>query len=77
VRGTRGTWGGVEFDFVVEVVILFGGLGIDGELLRFALVGSDDVVVEILASCVVHVFDGGQRLVFHSMIFLKLEKRKF
>jgi len=69
--------GRAEFYFVVEVVIFFGGFGIDGELLGFAFVGSDDVIVKILASGVIHVFDGWQLFVFHSMIFLNLEYRKF
>ena len=53
---SRGT---IEFDFLVEVVIFFGGLGVDCEILMQAFVVLDHVVVVVLSGPVVHVSDRG------------------
>ena len=58
INGCTGrSWGTVESDDLVEVVIFFGGFAVGGLLFCGPCAGSDDVVVMILSSAVVHVSD--------------------
>lgn len=56
----------VEFDGLIEIVILLGGFRSNSEALMVALILLDDIVVKILPCTVVHVLYRRQACVlFH------------
>ena len=63
--GTCWPWGAVESDLLIEIVIFFGGFGVDGKVFFDSLVALDNIVVVIFPGAIIHVFDAGQHLFFH------------
>lgn len=49
----------VESNFLIEVMVFFGGFTSDSKIFMISLVFSNHVVVVVLPSAVVHVSDRG------------------